>query len=191
MSTCNTDLIRDYAFNDIAAADRSAVERHLADCPACAAELDQLRLTTAALRALPDVEPPQRIAFVSDKVFGQPRFGTFALFRTEWLGFASAAVMAAALIFTVSHRPAEVRTVEIRPAPVQPVSDVVQKAVAHAQAETREEDAKIFKAALAASEAKHDQQYRALMDDITYLQLHQGANTIMASNELPQNGDGQ
>jgi len=182
MSTCNTDLIRDYAFEEIAAAERPAFERHLSDCPACAAELDQLRLTTAALRVLPDVEPPQRIAFVSDKVFAKRAF-----FRTEWLGFASAAVMAAALIFTVSHRPAEVRTVEIRTASVQPANDAVQRAVAQAQ----EEDAKIFKAALAASEARHERQYRTLMDDITYLQLHQGANTIMASNELPPNGNGQ
>jgi len=42
------------------------MEQHLAACGDCALELDQLRLTTAALRTLPDREIPQRIAFVSD-----------------------------------------------------------------------------------------------------------------------------
>ena len=44
-----------------------------AACGDCALELDQLRLTTAALRTLPDREIPQRIAFVSDQVFEPSR----------------------------------------------------------------------------------------------------------------------
>lgn len=187
MSTCNPDLLRDYAFDEIQPSERSAFERHLADCPACTGELDQLRLTTAALRVLPDREPPQRIAFVSDKVFRPSRWSSFI----PWLGFASAAVMAVALIFTASRQPVEIHTIEVRSAPLQSVNDIVQKAVAQAQTQTQAEDAKIFRAALAASEAKHEREHQTLMDAVNYLQLHQGANTIMASNEISQNGNGQ
>src|SRR5580693_6873833 len=108
MSTCDkAELLRDYAFDEIPAAARPGFERHLAECASCAADLDQLRLTTAALRVVPDVEPPQRIAFVSDKVFAPSRFWNFA----PWLGFASTAVMAVALIVSSYRKPTEVRTI--------------------------------------------------------------------------------
>ena len=111
MSTCDrAESIRDYAFDELAASERAAVERHLAECASCAAELDRLRLTTAALRVLPDREPPQRIAFVSDKVFAPSRFWNFS----PWLGLASTGVMAVALVITVYHRPVEIRTVVSR-----------------------------------------------------------------------------
>ena len=52
--TCNTHLIRDYAFDELPATDRPALQRHISECATCSAELDQFRLTTAALRVLPD-----------------------------------------------------------------------------------------------------------------------------------------
>ena len=45
------------------------MEAHVETCPRCREELDRLRLTEAALFALRDEEIPQRIAFVSDKIF--------------------------------------------------------------------------------------------------------------------------
>jgi anti-sigma factor RsiW len=165
MSTCNTELLHDYAFDELPAAERPGFERHLAECASCAAELDQLRLTTAALRVLPDREPPQRIAFVSDKVFAPSRFWNFS----PWLGLASTGVMAVALIMSAYHRPAEIRTVVVKQLP-QPVDyEIVKKAVAQAQVE----DARIFKAALAASELKHEQEHRTLMDAMYVLQAHE------------------
>ena len=169
MSPCNTDLLRDYAFDELPPADRPALQRHISECGSCAAELDQLRLTTAALRVLPDQEPPQRIAFVSDKVFAPSRFWNFA----PWLGFASAGVMAATLIFTVTHRPVEIRTVV--QATAQPVDDIVKKAVAQTREQTREEDERIFKTALIATEARHDRDHQILMDAVAMIQ--QGRNT--------------
>ena len=69
-STCGrAEPLRDYAFDELPAGDRGAMEQHLAKCGECALELDRLRMTSAALRSLPDQEIPQRIAFVSDKVF--------------------------------------------------------------------------------------------------------------------------
>jgi anti-sigma factor RsiW len=140
MSTCtNAELLRDYAFDELPAADRPAFERHLADCAACAAELDELRLTTAALRALPDVELPQRIVFVSDKISTPSRFWN----RSPWLGFASAGVMAVALMVSSYH-------------------------------------ARMFEAALAASELKHEQEHRMLIDAVYVLEGRQHTEMITA-----------
>jgi len=167
--TCNTDLLRDYAFDELPLSDRPAMQRHISECADCAAELDQLRLTTAALRVLPDQEPPQRIAFVSDKVFVPSRLWNWA----PWLGFASAGVMAAALVFTVAHRPVEIRTV-VQTAAFQPVDDIVKKAVQ----QVREEDAQLFTAALKASETKHEREHQILMDAVAMFQQSNNTRAI-------------
>ncbi|MGH9660121.1 MAG: anti-sigma factor family protein [Bryobacteraceae bacterium] len=92
--------MRDYFFDELGEAERSAVDAHLAACGACHEELDRLRLTQATLRALPDEEIPRRIGFVSDRVWEPSRL------RRTWnalwnsgprLGFASAAMLSAAL----------------------------------------------------------------------------------------------
>src|ERR1035438_8504598 len=100
------EALRDYAFDELPQDERRAMEQHLSACGACAMELDQLRLTAAALRTLPDREIPQRIAFVSDRVF-EP-----SAWRRFWnsgarLGFASACLLAVALVVSAWHyRPA-------------------------------------------------------------------------------------
>lgn len=181
--TCNTDLLRDYAFDELPSSDRPSLQRHISECAACAAELDQLRLTTAALRVLPDREPPQRIAFVSDKVFVPSRLWNWA----PWLGFASAGVMAVALIFTVAHRPVEVQTVYVKPQPAVPIDDIVKQAVA----QTRAEDAQLFNARLEASEAKHDKEHKYLMEALTVMQQGLNTNALLASNTTTPTGAGQ
>ena len=45
------EALRDYAFDEIPAGERTAMEQHLAQCSECILELDRLRLTTAALRS--------------------------------------------------------------------------------------------------------------------------------------------
>jgi hypothetical protein len=179
MSNCNNaELLRDYAFDEIPAAERPAFERHLAGCAECTSELDRLQLTTAALRILPDREPPQRIAFVSDKVFAPSRIWNLA----PWLGFASAAVMAVLLTVNIYHRPpVEVRTVAVQnAAPQQPVEELLKQ--------VRAEDARLFKAELALIEKKHEQEHRNLMDVVNVLQSHQAVGLI-AANERPVNGN--
>lgn len=95
MNCCPSDL-RDYFFGEAPAAERKAVEIHLAGCVECREELDALSLTRTALLSVPDEEPPRRIAFVSDKVF-EP-----GVWQRLWnsgpkLGFVSAAMLAAAI----------------------------------------------------------------------------------------------
>jgi hypothetical protein len=171
MSTCDrAEALRDYAFDELPAGERPGMEQHIAVCGDCAAELDQLRVTTAVLRVLPDREIPQRIAFVSDKVFQPSALSRF--FGGFWnsasrLGFASACVLGVALIVSAYHRPAPVASHEIR-AIVQTadVSKQIDAAVAQAVAQIREEDAQM----LTASDIKHEKQHRMLIEALTVLQ---------------------
>src|ERR1700679_844336 len=106
MSVCERmEEVRDYAFGELPEGKRGAGEEHVAGCAQCSAELDGLQLTTAALRILPDQEIPQRIAFVSDKVF-EPS-ATARWFSGFWnsaskLGFASACILGAALVVSAA-----------------------------------------------------------------------------------------
>jgi len=159
------EALRDYAFDEQLPPDeRRAMEQHLAACADCALALDQLRLTTAALRTLPEREIPQRIAFVSDRVF-EP-----SLFRRFWnAGFASACVLAVALVVSAWHLSAVYRPNETHPS-IQPsvqASSVSQEqiniAVAKAVAQVRGEDAQMIQTAVQNSERKHDAEYRNQM----------------------------
>ena len=173
-SGCDREQLRDFAFDELSAPARAAMERHLAGCEACAAELAQLQLTTAALRALPDREIPQRIAFVSDKVFEPSPVVRF--FSGFWnsgarLAFVSACVLAAAIVFSAYRRPAEIRSVP--PSAVnatlsrdelsREMDARINKAVSDAVARVHEEDARVMKTALEASDHKAEEQRRTLM----------------------------
>ncbi len=113
--SCSPFELKDYFLKELPRPQAAQVEAHVRDCPACREELDRLRLTEAALFALRDEEIPQRIAFVSDPVL-EP-----SVARRWWaafwgsaprLGFASAAILSAAILFSTLTRPA--------PAPASP-----------------------------------------------------------------------
>ena len=188
MNQCDrAEALRDYAFDELPAGERSGMESHISECGDCAAELDQLRLTTAALRVLPDREIPQRIAFVSDKVFepsGLARFFGGFWNSASRLGFASACILGGALIVSAYHRPAagpgEVRTI-IQKVDVsqQQVNDAVAKAVA----QVHEEDVRFTKAALEAANLKQEQEHLAMLDAVQVLQKRLATNTLLASAE--------
>jgi hypothetical protein len=155
------DALRDYAFDEqFPQEDRRAMEEHLSTCADCALALDQFRLTTSALRTLPEREIPQRIAFVSDRVF-EP-----SLLRRFWnAGFASACVLAGALVVSAWHLAAVYRPNEARPV-VQTASvsqEQIDAAVAKAVTQVRMEDAQMIQTAVQNSERKHDVEYRNQM----------------------------
>jgi anti-sigma factor RsiW len=106
---CSPFDLRDYYLKELTDPQQRQVESHVKDCSACRIELERLHLTQAALFSLRDEEIPQRIAFVSDPVF-EPSAG-----RRWWtafwgssgrLGFASAALLSAALLVSAFARTA-------------------------------------------------------------------------------------
>ena len=198
MSTCDrAEVLRDYAFDELSAAEVRGIEQHLETCQACAADLDRLRITTAALRSIPDREIPQRIAFVSDKVFAPSAAARF--FSGFWnsaarLGFASACVLGTALIVSAYHRtppPAEVRTVVQTADVSKQVDEAVGKVVAKVRDQVRQEDARLTQVAVDAAEARHEREHRALLDAFQVLQKRLNTNTLLASADVPSGVVGQ
>src|SRR5579885_2961551 len=67
--SCSPFDLRDYFFQELPDPQQRQVEAHVKTCQRCREELERLNLTGTALMSLVDEEIPQRIAFVSDKVF--------------------------------------------------------------------------------------------------------------------------
>jgi anti-sigma factor RsiW len=126
--SCSPFDLKDYFLKELAVPQAAQVEEHIHNCPACREEFDRLRLTEAALFSLRDEEIPQRIAFVSDKIFEpSPARRWFSAFwgSAGRLGFASAAMLSAAIVFSSVNKPA--------PAPVPGPAVVPMAAVSPAQ----------------------------------------------------------
>jgi anti-sigma factor RsiW len=143
--SCSPFDLRDYFFGELAEDDRRQVDLHSRSCLTCREELNRLRSTQAALLAVADEEIPQRIGFVSDRVYEPSRL--LRWWRGFWgsaprLGFASAAMLSVAIIVAAMHRPAVV--IPTTPASVDVVklqadfsrqlNEAVQKAVAESDA---------------------------------------------------------
>jgi anti-sigma factor RsiW len=103
--TCAPFDIKDYMFGELKVAEKDAVNRHLLACSACQDELAALNATSEAVMFLREEEPPRRIAFVSDKVF-EPRWWQRLFASGPQLGFASAAMLAMAIVFHATYTPA-------------------------------------------------------------------------------------
>jgi hypothetical protein len=118
--SCSPFDLRDYFLEELPDPHQQRqVEVHVKTCAPCREELDRLRITEAALRCMADEEIPQRIAFVSDKIFEpSPWRRWLAAFWNSGarLGFVSAAMLSASLVvFALRPAPAPVSSV-IRPA---------------------------------------------------------------------------
>ena len=132
--SCSPIDLKDYLLSELADSDRSKLEAHVRTCPACREELDRLRLTEAALFSLREEEIPQRIAFVSDPVFEPSRWRRWwAVFwgSPARLGFASAAMLSAAILVSAVTRPGALWG----PARFQPAPVSLQAATAISDAE--------------------------------------------------------
>ncbi|HZS49239.1 MAG TPA: zf-HC2 domain-containing protein [Bryobacterales bacterium] len=98
--SCSPFDLRDFWLEELGAADRRQVEKHLEACARCREELERLRMTQRALLALKDEEVPRRIAFISDKVFepsGMSRWWAAFLLRVP--RFALSASLLLAVLF--------------------------------------------------------------------------------------------
>ncbi len=162
--SCSPFDLKDYFLKELAGPHRSQVEAHLKTCAACREELERLRLTETALFTLRDEEIPQRIAFFSDKIFEPSALSRW--WGAFWgsaarLGFASAAMLSAALIF-YSLRPVPVRQIAAAP---PPAAQVVRPAsLSDAQIQARIDTA--VAKAVAQSEARQTQNTQALVAEL-------------------------
>jgi anti-sigma factor RsiW len=155
--SCSPFDLREYVLNELADNERRQVETHAQSCAACGEELDRLRITQTALLSLADEEIPQRIGFVSDRVFEPSALRRW--WASFWgssarLGFASAAMLSIAIVVFSLTRPA--------PAPPAPAAaPQVDMAALEAQFERRLEAA--VARAVTLSEARQEARTRQLL----------------------------
>jgi hypothetical protein len=176
---CSEINVKDYFFGEAPEA-----AGHVAICPVCSAELDQLRAMRGTLLTLREEEPPQRIGFVSDKIFQPSPVRRF--FANFWmsgarLGFASAAMLSCALL---------VYATRTQPATTQmDVNAIVAKAVKTAMVE-QEQKTRLL---LEASDRKHQQEEDQLAQRVAEYTTNLD-KTLAMNNKLMQisyNSDAQ
>lgn len=166
--SCSPFDLRDYVLKELSEPEARQMDAHVRGCAGCREEVERLHLTEAALFALRDEEIPQRIAFVSDKIFEpSPWRRAWAAFwgSTARLGFASAAMLSVALIVfslartagaPVSGGPATARVAP--PAVVQPASA--------SEAEIQQRVQAAVDQAVAASEARLQKSFDQRVNEI-------------------------
>lgn len=162
--------VRDYFWGELPEADKAEAARHVAGCGICGEELAELKAGRGVLMMLREEEPPQRIGFVSDKVFepSPVRRWLYSFWSSgARLGFASAAMLSVAiLVFAAKQPQVMVKTAPVvatsLPAPLDvkalDIKAVVDQAVKSALSE---QDLKM-QTLLAASDEKHQQQERVM-----------------------------
>jgi len=165
--SCSPFDLRDYFFGELPEQDRRQVDLHTKGCAACREELNSLRSTQAILLSAPDEEIPQRIGFVSDRVYEPSRLRRW--WRTFWgsaprLGFASAAMLSVAIIVAAMYQPTPVTPVTVDVAGLQAdflrqMNQAVEKAVAESDARHERRTAEL----LAAATRRFDSERRADM----------------------------
>lgn len=130
--SCSPFDLNDYYLDELAGPQQRQVEAHVKTCPPCREELDRLRVTGAALRSVAEEEIPQRIAFVSDKIFEpSPWRRRLAAFWNSGArpGFAGAALLAASVVI-FAFRPAPAPLVVVRQVPAPAPAPVARNAAA-------------------------------------------------------------
>lgn len=166
--SCSTNVdLKAYVVGELSRSERAAAEDHVRVCQGCREELDRLNLTRAALATLEDEEIPRRIAFVSDRVF-EPRW-----WQTMWhsgpvMGFASAALLAAAILAHGFERPVApvakapaVDTAQIERQVEAQVEARLDATVAKAVSDSQTRQAAEFAKVLNATETRFERQRQA------------------------------
>ncbi len=176
--SCSPFDLRDYLLKELSETETRQVDAHVRGCAGCREEVERLRLTEAALFALRDEEIPQRIAFVSDKIFEpSPWRRAWAGFwgSSARLGFASAAMLSIALVVFSLARPAG--------APVDrgPATARVIAPAAASETEIQQRIQAAVDQAIAASEARLQKNFDQRVNDI---QKRYETNLMIAADDL-------
>ena len=201
--SCSPFELKDYFLKELTPPQSAQVEAHARNCPVCREELDRLRIAEAALFSLRDEEIPQRIAFVSDKIFEpSPVRRWFSAFwgSAGRLGFASAAMLSAALVFSSVNRKPAPAPAQDRPV-IQPtviggpsqaeIQTQIDTAVAKAvdRAVTQSEQTR----RLVADLKRENEQARAMLvraaGEIDLLKQRERVNRLAVAYKLPDAGE--
>jgi hypothetical protein len=189
--SCSPFDLRDYFLQELALPQQRQVEAHVKTCAPCREELARLRITEAALRCMADEEIPQRIAFVSDKIFEpSPWRRWLAAFWNSGarLGFASAAMLSASLVlFALKPAPAPVIGLGpvigvMRPAAPAAVTVAQTSAVPEAERQAAVPEADIQRRIQAAVEQAVDLKTKDLLKEIRSERMR----LLVATDQLEQ-----
>src|SRR5689334_24320321 len=105
MDTCSYSMqLSAYHDGELSPSEREQLERHVAACPACAAELEQFR----RLSALLDTAPRPRLSDESRRELYAlaPQVEEAGYLRiAKWMTAMAASVMLAASVWVMSHQP--------------------------------------------------------------------------------------
>jgi len=195
--SCSPFDLNDYFLKELADSERRQVEGHVRECGRCREELERLRLTEASLFALREEEIPQRIAFVSDKVFEPAPWRRWC--AAFWgsaarLGFASAAMLSVAiLVFALTRGPAQrpVTGVSAGSADVQvQIQAAVDKAVHESEARQSAKTEKLVEDFLNRQREDH-KLLASAADYIQYQDHHLEAVAAEAYRQRSAAGGGQ
>lgn len=177
---CSSIDLKAYFLGELDRGAKSACADHITRCDDCHEELERLRLTQTALMTMPDEEIPQRIAFVSDRVF-EPRWWQ-AIWRSgPAMGFASAALLSCAILVHGFTRPAPVVVASAPVTQVEQVDHVTQ--VTQARIERKiEEQVKLRVAELGNRQALESAQLVAAVEK--KFQSRQRADLVSAQETI-------
>jgi hypothetical protein len=169
--TCAPCDLKDYFFGELSAADRELVERHAELCRMCQDELAALSATRSAVLCMREEEPPRRIAFVSDKVF-EPRWWQKIFASGPKLGFASAAMLTAAIVFHAIYTPGAVQAPAVPVAQMEPkvieaeitkrVQVAVEAAIAEGESRQAQRLLQVVNARLAESDRRYEMDLKTI-----------------------------
>jgi anti-sigma factor RsiW len=163
--TCSPFDLRDYFLQELPDPQQRQVEAHVKTCQPCREELDRLRVTGSALLSLRDEEIPQRIAFVSDKIFEPSpwrRWWTAFWGSAARLGFASAAMLSAAIV-VFALRPVT-PTMGVRLVGTAPPAQTIVQTISDTEIQTRV-DAAVAKA-VAQVEERQSEKTKTLVSEV-------------------------
>lgn len=160
--SCDRIDLKAYHWGEASPAEAAEVEKHTAACAACREELDRLSMTQKLLEALPAEPMPQRIAFVSDKIF-EPKWWQKWLKPSPAWGMASAMMLVAAVGLNVLYQPAPlvvkqttgVSMAEVRARMEGEFAKRLDVAVKQAVADSEARQVKLLKATLERMELDH------------------------------------
>ena len=194
--SCSPFDLRDYFLQELSTPQRLQVEAHVKTCDGCRVEMERLHLTGAALFSLREEEIPQRIAFVSDKIFEPSpvkRWLTAFWGSSARLGFAAAAMLSVAISFSAWHRspapapvpPATAMNTAV-PAALTPeqIDQRIQQAVFKAVADVEARYAKESEVQLAKFQRETEMARQSLVYYAERLEMAQRRNNILRAHDM-------